>query len=210
MIIVGLTGSIGMGKSTVGQMLGRWHIPVFDADGAVHRLYARGGAAVAPIEARWPMVIVDGAVDRLALSKAIQQDPAALKEIEAIVHPLVQAARQRFLLSHALRRTPLVVLDIPLLFETGYQRFCDYSLTVYCADRIQQARVMARPHMTPEKFHFIKTNQMPTAEKLKRSDYALVTDQGKRKTHDLLAAMIADIKNHTGPTLWQAGYGRLK
>ncbi len=197
MKIIGLTGSIGMGKSTLAAMIERLNIPVFDADKAVHILQGKGGAAVKSIADLWPKAIFDGAVDRASLSAIVQKDPAALNQLEAIIHPMVRDMRQQFLKKHALRHCPMVVLDIPLLFETGYDAFCDFSLTVYCSDAIQEHRVLSRPNMTFEKLTFIRSKQVAVADKVARSDFVINTDQGKRSALEQLKKIIKQIKQDT-------------
>ena len=173
MFVLGLTGSIGMGKSTTAQMFVELGCALWDADAAVHRLYAQGGAAVAPFAAAFPDAIVDGAVSRLALKDIIGRDPAALKQIEQIVHPLVGEDRADFL---AQTTADIVVLDIPLLFETGGDARVDATACVFTDDAIQEARVMARGTMTREQFLSIKAKQMPAAEKCARATYVIQTD----------------------------------
>lgn len=173
MFVLGLTGSIGMGKSTTAQMFVELGCALWDADAAVHRLYAQGGAAVAPFTAAFPDAIVDGAVSRLALKDIIGRDPAALKQIEQIVHPLVGEDRADFL---AQTTADIVVLDIPLLFETGGDARVDATACVFTDDATQEARVMARGTMTCEQFLSIKAKQMPAAEKCARATYVIQTD----------------------------------
>jgi len=173
MFILGLTGSIGMGKSTTAQMFVELGCALWDADAAVHRLYAPDGAAVAPFAAVFPDAIVDGAVSRLALKDIIGRDPAALKQIEHIVHPLVGEDRAEFL---AQTTADIVVLDIPLLFETGGDTRVDATACVFTDDATQEARVMARGTMTQEQFLSIKAKQMPAAEKCARATYVIQTD----------------------------------
>jgi dephospho-CoA kinase len=159
---LGLTGSIGMGKSTTAGFFAKAGLPVWDADAAVHRLYAPGGAAVTPIAAVWPKAMQDGAIDRGALKSIIAADPTALTRIEAIVHPLVAADRDAFLHSAS---ADIVVLDIPLLFEKGAQAMMNATLLVTAPAALQRARVMARPGMTQAQFQTILSRQMPDAEK---------------------------------------------
>lgn len=173
MFLLGLTGSIGMGKSTTAKMFSEYGCAVWDADAAVHRLYAKGGAAVAPFATLFPDVIVDGAVSRPALKKIIGRDPAALKQIEAIVHPLVGQDRSDFL---AQVDADIVVLDIPLLFETGGDARMDATACVFTDDVTQQSRVMERGTMTLEQFLVIKSKQMPAQEKCGRATYVIETD----------------------------------
>ncbi|PJE31299.1 Dephospho-CoA kinase [Pseudooceanicola marinus] len=171
--ILGLTGSIGMGKSTTAQMFVDEGCALWDADAAVHRLYGPGGAAVAPLGLIWPEVVEDGNVSREALKKVIAADPEALKRIEGIVHPLVAEDRRAFL---AETQADIVVLDIPLLFEGGSERSMDALVVVSVAPEVQKARVLARGTMTEAQFEMIRAKQMPDAEKRARADYVVTTD----------------------------------
>ncbi|TAN75433.1 MAG: dephospho-CoA kinase [Magnetospirillum sp.] len=180
MRILGLTGSIGMGKTTTAAMLRRLGVPVHDADATVHALFASGGAAAAAVGAAFPGVIgTDGAVDRARLGAIVFGDATALKRLEAIVHPLVRRAERDFLARHRRRRTALVVLDVPLLFETGGRRRCDGVAVVSCAAFLQAQRVLARPGMTTERLAAIRAKQMPDAEKRRRADFVIPTGMGK-------------------------------
>lgn len=169
---IGLTGSIGMGKSTTAAMFADEGIPVWDADAAVHRLYAEGGLAVRPVGAVFPEAIVDGAVSRTVLKEIIDRDPSALGRVEAIVHPLVAADRRAFLEG---TDAPLVVLDIPLLFETEGTGHVDQVVVVSAPAEVQRARVMARPGMTEARFQTILDRQVPDAEKRQRADAVIET-----------------------------------
>lgn len=171
---LGLTGSIGMGKSTTSAMFLERGCPVWDADDAVHRLYAPGGAAVGPVAAAFPAALKDGGIDRAALKQVLAADPSGLDRLEAIVHPLVALDRAEFLARH--RDAPLVVLDIPLLFEGGYAGQVDGVAVVSTDAETQRARVMARPGMTAETFDMILSRQMPDAEKRARADWVIPTD----------------------------------
>ncbi|MEW9920523.1 dephospho-CoA kinase [Marimonas sp. MJW-29] len=173
MFLLGLTGSIGMGKSTTAKLFADEGCAVWDADAAVHRLYSNGGAAVEPMGALFPQAIVDGAVSRPALKEIIGKDPNALKQIEAVVHPLVGEDRAMFI---AQAQTDIVVLDIPLLFETGGNARVDAVACVTVDDETQKERVMARGTMSEAQFEAIKAKQMPSAEKCARSDYVIETD----------------------------------
>ncbi len=173
MFRLGLTGSIGMGKSTTAKMFAEEGCAVWDADAAVHRLYAKGGAAVAPTQDAFPTAIEDGAVSRAALKEIIATDPTALPRIEALVHPLVAQDRASFLASAA---SDIAVLDIPLLFETGGDSAMDAVVCVRIPDDVQRARVLARGTMTEAQFDAIRAKQMPAEEKCARSDYVIVTD----------------------------------
>lgn len=171
---LGLTGGIGMGKSTTAQMFRDLGHPVWDADEAVHRLYAPGGAAVAPVAAAFPVALAGAAIDRAALKHVLAQDPAALSRLEAIVHPLVAADRAAFLARHADR--PLAVLDIPLLFETGSAGQMDGVAVVSTDAETQRRRVAARPGMTDETLALILARQMSDADKRARADWIIPTD----------------------------------
>jgi dephospho-CoA kinase len=175
MIVIGLTGGIGMGKSTASNTLRRLGVPVFDADAAVHRLQARGGRAVAPIAAAFPGSVRDGAVDREALRRAVLDNPTALKRLEAIVWPLVRDAERRFLARARRAGQRLVVLDVPLLFENGGERRVDQVIVVSAPAAVQRARVLRRRGMTAERFAAIHARQMPDAEKRKRADHVVKT-----------------------------------
>jgi dephospho-CoA kinase len=169
---LGLTGSIGMGKSTTAQMFRDAGVPVFDSDAAVHDLYAKSGAAVPLIAARFADAIVGGAVSRPMLKQIIATDPQALDQIEAIVHPLVAAQRQAFIRQN---RVPLIVFDIPLLFETGAQAWLSSVLVVTAPADIQRARVLARAGMTEAQFDAIIARQMPDAQKRALADHIITT-----------------------------------
>lgn len=171
---LGLTGSIGMGKSTTSQMFRDLGHPVWDADEAVHRLYAPGGAAVAPVAAEFPSALVDGGIDRKELKRIMAEDPEALNRLEAIVHPLVAADRFLFLGDHVDR--PIVVLDVPLLFESGYEGVFDGIAVVSTDPQTQRERVLARPGMTEKQFEMILARQMPDAEKRARATWIIPTD----------------------------------
>ncbi len=181
-IVLGLTGSIGMGKSEATRMFRRLGFPVFDADAAVHRLMVRGGAAVTLIEAAFPGAVHNGAVDRAALGARVFGKPDALRRLEGILHPMVRAERAKFLRGAQARRDPLVVFDIPLLYETGGERLCDAVMVVSAPTFIQRARVLARPGMTPEKFAAILAQQTPDSDKRRRADFVVPTNMGRRAT----------------------------
>lgn len=191
LFILGLTGSVGMGKSTAGRMLQRLGCPLHDADAAVHRLMGPKGAAVAEIEQAFPGVVVRGAVDRGKLGARVFGDPAALRRLESILHPRVRQATLEFLQQQARRRTRLVVLDIPLLFETGGERLCDAVAVVSAPRFIQTLRVLSRPGMTAERLAKIRAQQMPDAEKRRRADFVIRTGLGKADSLRQLRGMLA-------------------
>ena len=173
---LGLTGSIGMGKSTTAGFFVAAGVPVWDADAAVHRLYRAGGAGAAAVAGIAPAAVVDGAVDRDRLRQAVAADPGLLARIEARVHPLVAADREGFLARHA--GAAVVVLDIPLLYETGGAGLVDGVLVVTAPTKVQRERVLARPGMTPEAFARILARQMPDAEKVARADFVIDSSRG--------------------------------
>jgi dephospho-CoA kinase len=170
--VIGLTGSIGMGKSTTAAMFAEAGVPVWDADAAVHRLYARGGAAVEEIRALCPEAVADGAVRREVLKAWIDRDPGALSRIEAVVHPRVAADRAAFV---AAAESDVVVVDVPLLYETGGEAAVDAVVVVSAPPEVQRARVLARPGMTEARLAAILARQMPDAEKRARADYVIPT-----------------------------------
>jgi dephospho-CoA kinase len=176
MFVLGLTGSLGMGKSTTAGFFAELGVPVHDADATVHRLYK--AEAVSPIEAAFPGTAVNGEVDREKLAKRVLDDPAAIKKLEGIVHPLVRAAEERFLTEVERKNARVAVLDIPLLFETGSDRRCDAVVVVSAPKDVQRARIFERPGMTAQKFATIAANQMPDAEKRKRADFVVDTSKG--------------------------------
>jgi len=189
MIVLGLTGSIGMGKSTVAAMFRRLRVPVFDADATVHALQAPGGAALGAIAAAFPGVVAGGVLDRAALGAAVFGDTARLQALEAIVHPLVAAARARFLFRYRTRR--LVVLDVPLLFERGGAEGCDLIAVVSAPADVQRARVLGRPGMTPAKFDAIVARQTPDADKCARADIVIPTGGSIIATWRAVKALVA-------------------
>ncbi len=178
MIILGLTGSIGMGKSTTADMFRSLGIPVYDADAAVHELYETGGAAVGPLSERFGDIVKNGAIDRAALRAKVVDDPDAMKDLEAIVHPLVGASQMKFRQEALDSESNFAVLDIPLLFETGGDGRCDYVAVVSAPASVQRERVLARGEMSEDQFEAIKAKQMSDADKRARADFIISTAFG--------------------------------
>lgn len=189
MIVLGLTGSIGMGKSTTAAMFRDAGVPVHDSDETVHRLYS--GQAASLIEAAFPGTTVGGAVDRARLGRAVLGDAAALQRLEGLVHPLVRADADRFLERLKAEGAPLVVLDIPLLFETGGRDRVDKVAVVTAAPEIQRQRVLSRPGMTVEKFEAILAAQVPDAEKRRQADFVIDTGHGMEEARKEVERIIA-------------------
>lgn len=176
MIVLGLTGSIGMGKSTTAKLFAEAGVPVYDADATVHRLYE--SEAVPAIEAAFPGTTVDGKVDRNRLSARVVHDPAAMRRLEEIVHPMLGASRQKFLHDAEQSGAAVAVVDVPLLFETGGEKRVDAVVVVTTTPEIQRQRILERPNMTDEKLDAILARQMPDAEKRKRADFVVDTSHG--------------------------------
>ena len=195
MISVGLTGSIGMGKSTTTAMFADAGCPVYDADAEVHRLYAPGGAAVAPVEAAFRGVTVDGAIDRARLSEQVLGDPQALQRLNAIVWPLVGAARADFMREAQGVGAPFAVFDIPLLYETGGETSVDVVIVVSAPADVQRQRVLTRSGMTEAKFAAILAAQMPDAEKRARADFVIDTGAGLEATRARVGEIIAALRD---------------
>jgi dephospho-CoA kinase len=191
MIVLGLTGSIGTGKSTTAAMFRDLDIPVHDADATVHDLYR--GEAVLPVAARFPGVLKDGVIDRKALSALLADAPDGFRDLEAIIHPLVRAREAAFLAKEREKGVPLVVLDIPLLYETGGEARVDKVVVVTCDPETQRARVLARPGMTEEKFQLILSRQMPDAEKRRRADFIIDTGRGLEAARKQVEEVIAEL-----------------
>ena len=196
MIIVGLTGSIGMGKTEAARTFRRLGIPVFDADAVVHTLLGRNGDAVADVAAIFPDAVNDGIVDRQILGAMVFDRPAELKRLEAILHPRVRRQEARFLANAARRGVPITVLDIPLLFESGSEDRCDVTAVVSAPSFVQRGRVLKRTGMTASKYAAILDRQMPDAEKRRRADFVISTGLGKRfslqRIRDLIT-MLSDL-----------------
>jgi dephospho-CoA kinase len=198
MMIVGLTGSIGMGKSTAAKMLRQMGVPIYDADAAVHALQAPGGAALPPIEAAFPGVVKAGVLDRQALGARVFGNKEALRNLEAIVHPLVGQRQRAFLKREALRGTRIVVLDIPLLFEGRGERRVDAVLVVSAPAFLQRRRVLARPGMTEEKFTGILRQQVPDSLKRRKASVVIPTGLGLAPTRDALERAVRRLKQQPG------------
>lgn len=190
-IVLGLTGSIGMGKSTTGRMFMDEGVPVHDSDAAVHRLYS--GAAAPLIAARFPGTVTDGTVDRARLAEAVLGKPEAFRALEEIVHPLVRQDADTFVAEHQKKATPIVVLDIPLLFETGGQDRVDRIVVVTAPAEEQRKRVLSRPGMTEEKFAGILARQVPDAEKRRRADFIIDTGKGMEAARKAVRAVIDEL-----------------
>jgi dephospho-CoA kinase len=187
MIILGLTGSIGMGKSTTAKLFAEAGVPVYDADAIVHSLYE--GEAVPAIEAAFPGTTAGGKVDRSKLSARVVHDPAAMKQLEQIVHPMLGASRQKFLSEAEQAGAPVAVVDVPLLFETGGEKRVDAVVVVTTTPEVQRERILARDNMTPEKLDAILARQLPDAEKRQRAHFVVDTSHGL----DPVRARIRDI-----------------
>ncbi len=193
MIIIGLTGSIGMGKSTTAEMFAGLRAPVYDADAEVRRLYAKGGAAVAPVEAEFPGVAPEGAIDRVRLADRVLGDPDALARLNAIVWPLMSGAREVFFQRARSQGAAIVVLDIPLLLETGGEKNVDTIVVVSAPPDLQRRRVLDRPDMTPAKFESILAAQMPDAEKRARADFVVDTSRGLEAAREQVAVIVGTL-----------------
>jgi dephospho-CoA kinase len=221
MLVLGLTGSIAMGKSTAAATFHSLDVPVFDADLAVHRLLAPGGAAVEPVLRAFPGCGDGrGGVDRGCLGRLVFGDPAALVRLEGIVHPLVRAAQRRFLARCAAAGEPLAVLDIPLLFETGAERLVDAVAVVSAPVFLQSQRVLRRPGMSPARLDAIRARQMPDEEKRRRADFVISTGLSRRRAVAAIARLVDRLRGFPGrvwparwppeppPHAWAAGPGR--
>ena len=198
MIVVGLTGSIGMGKSTVAAMFREEGASVWDADAAVRRLYAPGAPGYLAIRERFPDAIGEGGVDRDKLSALVLNDAVALADLEALVHPLVGADRGAFIDDAARAGAEIVVLDIPLLFEKGHEKFFDAVIVVSAPADVQRARVLARPGMTEKKFRSILMKQTPDAEKRRRATYVIDTGAALDETRAGVRAVMAELRKRSG------------
>ena len=200
MIVLGLTGSIGMGKSTAARMLRRLGVPLYDADAEVHRLLAPGGGAVRAVEDAFPGVRNEaGGIDRQKLGRRVFGDATALRRLEAILHPRIRIVERRFVARARARREKLVVLDIPLLFETGGEGRCDYALVVSAPARLQRERVMRRPGMTEQRFADILKAQIPDRVKRFRADFVVPTALGKGTTYRRLQSIVRSLRQGGRP-----------
>lgn len=205
MLLVGLTGSIGMGKSETAKMFARHGIPICDSDAMVHALYDKGGAAVEPVGAAFPGVVVDGKVDRERLAKMVLGKPEEIRKLELIVHPLVGMAQRSFLEGAAASGAHIVVLDIPLLYETGGEQRVDVVVVVSAPADMQRKRVLERPGMTAEKLDAILNKQVPDEHKRKRADFVVDTSQGLAHADAQVVAIIDALKHRRGK-IWKANH----
>ena len=194
-VVIGLTGSIGMGKTTASNMLHRLGLPVCDSDSLVHRMLAKGGDAVPFVSDVFDGVVTDGAVDRAALGQQVFGNAEALKQLEQIMHPLVRAAQKKFIKLCRGHRLFAVVLDVPLLFEVETDKLCDLTLVVSAPRFIQEQRVLARPGMTRERFEATLQRQMPDIEKRKRADIVVQSGLNKRHTSDQLTKIVGWLRD---------------
>jgi len=199
MLIVGLTGSIGMGKSTAARRFEDYGVPVFDADAEVHRLYQ--GKVAEAIGQAFPGSLSGGQVDRARLAEQVLSQQGALSRLEAIIHPLVHAAERAFLAEHAGRNAAMAVLEIPLLFETGADQWVDLTVVVVASPESQRERVLARAGMTTEKFEVIRAQQMPDQEKCARADFVVDTDGPIEKTAAEIDKIIESVANREGQAI---------
>ena len=190
MIVLGLTGSIGMGKSTAAKLLRQLRVPVSDADAIVHDLIGLGGSAVPAVDDAFPGVVSKGTVDRAALGVLVFGDAAALKRLEDILHPLVEAARDRFLKQSRRARKKVVALDIPLLYEVAADELCNATIVVSAPFFVQSGRVLARPNMTQEKLKDILSRQMSDLEKRRRATFVIPSGTGRRTTLQALSRIV--------------------
>jgi dephospho-CoA kinase len=192
MLILGLTGSIGMGKSTTAKLFVEAGVPVYDADAAVHKIYE--GDAAPAVEAAFPGTTIDGKVDRVRLSARVLNDPVAIKQLEQIVHPMLGASRKKFLDDAERSGAPVAVVDVPLLFETGGEKRVDAVVVVTTTPEVQRERILARDNMTSEKLDAILARQLPDAEKRKRADFVVDTSHGldpvRAAIRDILAKIV--------------------
>jgi dephospho-CoA kinase len=194
-VVIGLTGSIGMGKTTASEMLHRLGLPICDSDSLIHKMLAKGGAAVPCVSSVFDDVVSDRAIDRVALGKQVFGNAEALKQLEQIMHPLVRAAQNKFIKVCSRRRLFAAVLDVPLLFEVETDKLCDLTLVVSAPKFIQEQRVLARPAMTRERLEATLHRQMPDFEKRKRADIIVQTGLNKRHTSDQLTKIVGWLRD---------------
>lgn len=198
MLVIGLTGSIGMGKSTTARLFARQGVPVHEADAVVHALYTKGGAAVEAIGRAFPGAVRDGAVDRERLAQLVIGDPGALRRLEAIVHPLVRAEQMAWLKARADEGAEMVVLDIPLLFESGAAKEVDVVVLVTAPEAVRRKRVLARPGMSEAKLDALLARQMPEGERRKHADFIVETDQGINHAEAQVKAILSALAGRKG------------
>jgi len=191
---LGLTGSIGMGKSTVGKMFEKLGLPLYNVDARIHDLYEPGGVAVGPVGEVFPDAIIDGRVDRPTLSKLVVGNDDAIKKLEKIVHPLVGQDRQEFISKAEQNGHAFVLLDVPLIFETGGEKNFDHIIVVSAPKNVQKKRVLARDDMTEEKFEAILARQLPDEQKRERADFVINTDCSEEETFDQVKALVEKLK----------------
>jgi len=194
--VIGLTGGIGMGKSETARLFAAEGVEVHDADEAVARLYAKGGGAAEVIAKEFPSAVKDGAVDRPSLSALVVKDPSALGKLEQLVHPLVAVDRQNFLRNS---KSPIILFDIPLLFETGADAEMDAVVVASAPEKLQRARVLARPGMTAEKLERLRARQMDDAKKRQQAHYVVMTDQGLDQAREQVRMILAEIRKKISP-----------
>ena len=197
-LVVGLTGSIGMGKSETARLFARLGIPVHDADAAVHRLYERSGAAVTAVAEAFPDCVADGRVDRSSLAALLRTDRSAFSRLEAIVHPLVASDQRSFIEQAAAAGAEMVVLDVPLLFETGSEGDMDAVVVVSAPHEVQRARVLARPGMSEESLDHMLSRQMPDVDKRARAHFVVETDQGIDHAFEQVKSIVAALTERAG------------
>lgn len=194
LLTIGLTGSIGMGKTETARMFAKLGVPVYDADAAVHRLYDKGGKAVGPLEEAFPGVVHDGKVDRGILSERVTGNPDATKRLQEIVYPLMAGERQRFLDKARADGADIVVFDIPLLFETGGHAAMDAVVVCSAPREVQRQRVLSRPGMTEEKFHYLLSRQLADEEKRAQAHFVVVTDKGLDHAFEQVKMIVAELR----------------
>lgn len=207
MLIIGLTGGIGMGKSTAARNFASLGIPVYDADAEVHALYEKGGAAVPGIAREFPQAVREGRVDRAVLSRLVLGDQSAMNRLEAITHPLVDKARNEFLARRAREGAPMVVLEIPLLFETGADALVDVVVVVSAPEQEQRKRALSREGMSEEKFAHILSRQWPDAMKRARADFVVNTGESREQSARAVQAIVESLRGREGKA-WAARRGR--